>query len=272
MNTVRVALASLNVANPLVAWLVYRGEMVSSAEVHEQALGFWLMRKLSAETSTGHRSAVFQDELVLDALREAREPTAISRLRGFYLFDDEASAQRASQQWGGSFHPDALAQVGILEGSRWSRHDAEWISTWIAGEDRSWMVPYLRGEPSGDDPIWELLVEGRAVVFGTQLREAAYEVVKRVWPESLALLELSRVAVELGSDLGVITPMVLGQPNEYRVDFTMNFVDATNPEFLERFSRYDGPKNTNDLGPESDLVLPDLRACSFEVPAVREAE
>jgi hypothetical protein len=105
------------------------------------------------------------------------------------------------------------------------------------------------------------------VVFGTQLREAAYEVVKRVWPKSLPLLELSRVAVELGSDLGVITPMVLGEPNNYRVDFAMNFADATNPDFLERFSRYDGPKNTNDLGPESELVLPDLRPYGFKLLA-----
>jgi hypothetical protein len=270
MHAVRVALASLNIANPLVAWLVYRGEMVSSAEVHEQALGFWLMRALSAESSTGHRSAVFQDELVLDALREVHQPHAISRLRGFYLFDDEASAERAIQQWGGSFHRHALTEVGILEGSRWSRHDAEWISTRIGSGDRSWMLPYLRGEPSGDDPIWELLVDGRAVIFGTQLREAAYEVVQRVWPQSLALLELSRVAVEFRSDLGVITPMVLGQVNDHRVDFAMNFVDATNQEFLERFSRYDGPKNQNDLGPGSDLVLPDLRPYSFKLPALRK--
>jgi len=267
----RVALASLNIANPLVAWLVYRGELISSSQLHDQAVGFWLMRALSAESSTGHRSAVFRDELILDALREAHQPNAISRLRGLYVFDDEKSAERAIQQWGGSFHQDALAEVGILEGSRWSRHDAEWISTRIGGGDASWMLPYLQGEPCGDDPIWELLVEGRAVVFGTQLREAAYEVVKRVWPRSLALLELSRVAVELRSELGVIAPMVHGQSNDYRVDFAMNFVDATNQEFLKRLARYEGEKNTNDLLPGSDLVLPDLRPYSFKLPALPEA-
>src|SRR4051794_28308614 len=126
MQAVRVALASLDIANPLVAWLVYRGGMVSSAQGHDQTPGFLVMRALSAESSTGHRSAVFQDELVLDALREAHQPQALSRLRGFYLFDDETSAERAIQQWGGNFHRrDRLAEVGILEGSRWSRHDAE---------------------------------------------------------------------------------------------------------------------------------------------------
>lgn len=267
MHAVRTALANLNVTDPLVAWLVYRGEMVSSRQAHDEALGFWLMGKLREESSIGLRSALFQDELVLEALRQTHEPAAVSRLGGFYLFDDQDSAERAARQWGGGFQSDALAEVAIVEGSRWSRHDAEWISAHLGGEDRSWMLPYLRGEASGDSPVWELLVDGRAVVFGTALRERAYEVVKRTWPGSLALLELSRVAVDLQSDLGLIAPMILGEGSNRRVDFAMNFRDATDASFLERFARYDGPKNTTDLRPESDLVLPDLRPCSFRLPS-----
>lgn len=269
MRADRAALANLNIENPLVAWLVYRGHLVSSAQVHEQALGFWLMRALSAQASTGHRAAVFEDELVLDALRATHAPDAVSRLRGLYLFDDAASAERAVSSWGGSFHREALVEVGIREDSRYSRHDAEWLTTRLGGDDRSWMVPYLQGEPSASEPIWELLVDGRAVVFGTELREAAYQVVKRAWPKTMALLELGRVAAGLGSDLGVIAPMVIGQPDDFRVDFFVNLVDAESPEFLERFGKYDGPKNTADLGPESALVLPDLRPYSFKLPAPR---
>ena len=271
VQVVRQALANLTIANPLVAWLVYRGELVSSAHVHDQALGFWLMNALREESSTGHRSALFQDELALEGLRQTHVPDVISRLHGFYLFDDHASAEQAIREWGNNFRQDTLVEVGILQGSRWTRHDAQWITTRLGGADRSWMLRYLRGEPSGSDPIWELVVEGRAVVFGTALREAAYEVVKRVWPKSLALLELSRVAVELGSDLGLITPMAIGRAEDQRVDFAMNFVDAKKPDFLDRFARYDGPKNTRDLGPKSDLVLPDLRSYRFKLPVGRSA-
>ena len=38
----------------------------------------------------------------------------------------------------------------------------------------------------------------------------------------------------------------------------MNFADATDDDFLERLSSFDGPKNMQDLTPTSDLVLPDL--------------
>jgi hypothetical protein len=265
MNVVRTALARLNIANPLVAWLTYRGEMVASAQAHERAMSFWLLQALGQESRAGYRHARFDDELHLDTLRRTEQPQAVSRLGGFYLFDDEVAAERAIHEWGRSFHRDALAEVGIVEGSRSSRHDAEWITRGLGTGDRSWMGPYLRGEPSGDSPIWELVVDGRAIVFGTDLRKAAYDVVARTWPRSLALLELSRVAVDLGSDLGLILPMVLGQDGNRRVDFAMSFVDASDDEFLDRFDKYDGPVNRNDLRPDSDLVLPDLQSHGFDL-------
>lgn len=81
----------------------------------------------------------------------------------------------------------------------------------------------------------------------------------------MALLELSRVGVELNSDVGLIAPMPLGHPDDLRVDFTMSFADATNPDFLDRLATFDGPKNTNDLGRDSNLVLPDLRRHGFKL-------
>lgn len=240
--------------------------MVSSTRAHPQALGFWLMWALKDEASTGHRTARFEDELELEALRATDQPHAVSRLTGFYVFDDRLSAERATREWRGGFRLDGLEEVGILDGSRWSRHDAQWITNGIGSADRSWMLPYLRGEPSGPEPIWELLVDGRAVMYGADLRKAAYDVVRRAWPKTLALLELSRVAVELRSDLGLIAAMFHGSADRRRVDFFLNFEDATNQEYLDRFAEYDGPKNTADVPPDFELVLPDLRPYSFELP------
>jgi hypothetical protein len=69
------------------------------------------------------------------------------------------------------------------------------------------------------------------------------------------------VGVELDYDLGLITAMVCGE----EVRYAMNFADATNPRFLEAFAAFDGEKNTTDLTPESDLILPDLRERSFHL-------
>jgi hypothetical protein len=77
------------------------------------------------------------------------------------------------------------------------------------------------------------------------------------------LLELARVGLELGSDLGLIAAMMVATEGAVSVNYAMNFVDATNPEFLQRFAHFDGPRNTADLSAESDLVLPDLRDQGF---------
>ena len=200
----------------------------------------------------------------MEAYRAEHHPDAVSRLRGFFAFDDAASAQAAAKEWP-AIYPNSLAEVGILPGSRISRHDADWITHHLGRGGTDWMDPYLRGEPWGANPIWELVVDGRAQVYGTSLREEAYDVVRSRWPRSMALLELSRVAVELGSDLGLIAPMLLGAPNDLRIDYVMSFADATNPDFLERLSAYDGPKNYRDVPHDFELVVPDLRQQSFKL-------
>jgi hypothetical protein len=60
------------------------------------------------------------------------------------------------------------------------------------------------------------------------------------------------------------TPRVVAeQPALPEVMYVINFEDATNPSFLERFAAFDGPKNTGDLGADSDLIVPDLRDRGF---------
>jgi len=127
------------------------------------------------------------------------------------------------------------------------------------------MRAYLRRELHGDAPIWETLVDGRALVFGTSLRQAAYEVVRAEWPQSLALLELSRVAPYLDSDVGLISAFVVNDDRGERVCYYLNFVDAENPDFLERFGEYNGPKNTQDRNASSKLVLRNLTHREFQL-------
>lgn len=68
----------------------------------------------------------------------------------------------------------------------------------------------------------------------------------------MSLLEMSRVGVELGSDLGLITPMVVGVPDDRRVEFTMSFGDASNQDFLQRLTAFDGPTLAHPLAKPFD--------------------
>ncbi|HVY78188.1 MAG TPA: hypothetical protein VG898_06755 [Solirubrobacterales bacterium] len=255
-----------------MAWLVHRGEVVSASQTHEAALSFWTTRYLASVKGDATRARRYRAELALDAIRQRCHPTAISRLAGFYVFPDEETALRAGQAWDGRFRPEHLVELALRPGARTSRHDSEWIAQRLEGQDDlGWAGDYFAGNALGGDPIWEILVDGRAVVLGTDLRRAAYDVVKKAWPQSLALLELARIGVELDSDLGLISPLLLQEGDRLRVDYAMNFRDATDDVFLNRLAALEGPRNTNDLQLDSELVKPDLRNTGKRSKASRSA-
>ncbi|MET0559839.1 MAG: hypothetical protein ABW065_14420 [Solirubrobacterales bacterium] len=267
----RIVHAFLDVNDPFVAWQVYRGAVVSSANAHATSLSLWTAEYLRALSEGDTRQRWFETELAIEQLRVRAYPRVVSRLRGFFAFPDRLSAVRAAEAWPGRrFDPAYLAELFVLDGARISRHDSNWISRESAATDGSWIDAYLAGEQGGRHPIWELLVDGRAVVFGTELRERAYETVRQAWPDSLALLEIARLGGELGSDLGLIAPMVLGDPGNGReVAYCVDMRDAKNESFLERLRQHresGGAMNWEDLDVGADtFTVPDLTNRSFRL-------
>lgn len=251
--------AFLNVDIPWIAWLVYRGEMVSPRATGERVLSVWHAKYLIDAARAGHRLGRFRRELEIDGMRQRAFPTAVSRLSGLYFFEDIESARKAGTSWDGTFREEHLAEVEVIESVAISRYDSEWISRHMDSEDSSWIPRYLAGQARNEDPLWELLVDGRGLVLGTEVRQRAYDTVKRVWPKSLGLLELSRVAVELHSDLGLIAPILTQDGNNAALKLYLNFQDAKREDFLRKLAAFDGPKNTVDLNAQTDLVVPDLR-------------
>jgi hypothetical protein len=262
----------LNVDDPLVAWLVYRGEMVSADTADSRAVSIWhtgaIYDALTDAIPTA--AAEYRDELAIEAVRARRHPDCTSRLRGFYVFPDRDTAVRAGT-WGGGFRPDLLAEIEIAPTGRVSQYDAQWISYLGTGAG-PWIDRYLAGDPQSKAPIWEWIVEGRAVIYGTELRERARETVLGTWPTSRPLLEVARLGAWLGSDLGLITARATATPAGHRIEYWMNFADATNDAFLTRLDdlKRDHPDlvDFDALGdPEdSDPVKPDLTSRNFVVP------
>ncbi len=262
----RTAFVALDLSDPLVAWLAYRAEVVSAGHVNPRSLSFWLTRALRDRVE-GRRKAAFDDEVALDQRRARLHPSAVSRLRGFYVFEEQATARAAVAEWGFK-GTHSLVEVAMLDGCKFSRHDAQWITLRLGDKgSQQWMAHYLAGEPCpATPPMWELVVEGRAIIFGTDARERAHDTVKRCWPRSLPLLELARVAVELDSDLGLIVPVLSGPVDHLSVRYEMSSADMADDQFLNRFAKFRGPKNTADLHGGSDLILPDLTGRGFSLP------
>jgi hypothetical protein len=181
------------------------------------------------------------------------------------VFEEEAAGRAATSAWRSHrYRDDLVGEVGVHHDAAVSRHDAEWITAKLDSPETEWIDSYLSGAPYGAKPTWELVVDGRADIYGTELRERAHDVVKAQWPKSLALLELARIAAWFGSDLGLTTAMAVKETGGIRVAYVMDVADVDDPQFLRRARESGHPINEEVL--RNDLVLPDLRNRSFLIP------
>jgi hypothetical protein len=236
----------LNIRDPLCAWSTYRSVLVAAQDA-PGFLSVWTAGRLRL-----NNDEKFGIEIGLEKVRRQHHPTRVSRLRGMYCFLDLGGAERALS-WGNHFRPEFLAELSLAEaGARRDRLDANWI-THRGGKFNDWMDRYWRGEAFPDDePLWETIVDGRMIVLGTTLRERAYQVIKRDFPESLTFLEIARLAASVGSDLGNIAAHLRQSADDFILDYVMDMRDAENPDFHEKLRRAKEagePVNTADLTP-----------------------
>lgn len=265
--------AYLNIRHPVCAWATYRGTLVSAPSEP----GFVSVWTASMMQTTD--SAWISRELALEQHRRQFHPDRVSRLNGMYCFLDLESAEGALR-WGdrnSHFRPEYLAELSLAEaGSRRDRLDSNLVTyaprdesgTFIADD---WMDSYWKGNSHPDhSPIWETLVEGHLTVLGSELRQRAYSVARRRFPESLMFLEIARLAAWVGSDLGSICGHLREDGKDFVMEFLMDMRDAESPLFLEKLEKLRGeghPMNLGDMWPHiargSFGNVPDLRALGF---------
>lgn len=188
----------LNVDDPICAWCAYRGALVSARLNGENGfLSVWL-----AGLMRSNNPQRISREFQLEQVRRNHFPQFPSRLSSIYCFLKIEDAKKAASLWGGPFCDSNLIEVSLGNVIPSHRFDSNWISYYshIVGSQNStpsWMHQYWRGDPCPydcHDPIWETLIEGRAVVLGTEVRKRAYEIIKSCFPESLGVLEIARIA------------------------------------------------------------------------------
>lgn len=237
----------LDIEDPMVAWNAYRGVLVSQKLV-QRSMGEVLVPALSM---TMARLLMDQNldrlafELELEATRAMQFNHHVSRLTGLYVFDTPDSALAAQEDWGGHLVHENLTDVGVSAAS-FTRVDANWI-TWMlatrALQGLNWrdgIFPYWEGKPCPhhDFPIWEVLVDGAVTLWGTTLRDRAYRTTKARSPNALALLEQSRLAATLGSDLGHVCALVTLERSIPLMSFYMDMRDATDATYCDKLADY----------------------------------
>jgi hypothetical protein len=275
--------AYLNIKDPVCAWATYRGILVSAGVAADSGEA-GLVSLMSAGLMHSGRQSRLSNELILERVRRATHPNRVSRLSGMYCFLDIESAQRASALWGSlrnHFRPDYLAELNLQTSFSRDQLDSNWISFsardengFFLADDLGWIDLYWSGEPFPDKlPIWETLLEGRMVVLGTDLRERAYDVIKEKFPNSLAFLEIARLAAWAGSDLGNTAAWLVEEGDHVALQYHLDMRDASNPDFLKRLDQLKAenhPINWNDLRPHLEKGsfgnVPDLLPYGFRRP------
>lgn len=262
----------LNIDNPMVAWNTVRGSFCSADCLPEGASS--VVSFNMAGLLVGSSESRLVSELAIEKVRRRHYPHQVSRLTGFFVFDDiESVAETWTERgWGGHFSTDYLTDVGVAANAS-SRVDANWITCMM--NDQCVLQPhapdmihrYWQGEPS-DEPVWERIVEGWLTVWGTEIKLRALTEIQRYWPSSLKLLEYSANAAGVGSADGQTMPLSLRRGNRLFVEQHLRMVDAESSEFLENMSHYyaANPALQCRIADGCDLVLPDFTMYNFSRP------
>jgi len=232
----------LDYNNLAVSWNIARGSFLSPSELPASEYNQSFLSVAMAGMLSNTTPERLYSELAIDKVRETYFPKCVSRLRGFFVFDEIESISRfwSCNKWGGHFSDEYLSDVGVAA-TRSTRVDSNWISH-IVDVDGSlkpdWFentLKYWRGDvfPSSE-PIWERIVEGYLTVWTPEIRKNAVLEINAVWPQSMKLLTYSCLCAAYGSPDGVIFPFLMrDHNNNLKVTYISRMIQANDRSFLE---------------------------------------
>jgi hypothetical protein len=267
------AFVYLDVDQLPIAWLAYRG-VINSCDVktaNPSNLSFFLM-----DIVQRGMDAALRREGVLEAMRVRHYSSRLSRLKCVYAWPSLEMAARGCYGRG-KFHEKNLVAIAPMDRNyKRDEHDSNWITDFDSLPAVGTAKRYWDGEQTAT-PLTECLLSGRFLILGTKVRERAYDTIKKANPNSLAMLELSRLAVEFQSDLGSIAPWIKRDDETLFASFVMRYAEIEGLQvFAQAIKKWQAdnsfPINFEALKP---LTSPEKSAeldAQFAVPDLRPFE
>jgi hypothetical protein len=214
----------LDLEHPAVAWAVMRGMLVSadyaSAPPSDGFISF--MQAGIVETLNNRR--IF-NEVLIERVRSSFFPHQISRARGMFFFRsrEEAEKRIGDPEWPPYFQSKNLLELELYHDEPFTDVDANWITFAPLAKDGrvtigdlQWVWHYWAGEKYNDQPVWERIAKGVALVLDEQVRRQCYQYVREIFPASHISILMARLASEAGTRGGLTAPFLLRE-NERRV-------------------------------------------------------
>lgn len=271
------AYSFLNINQFSIAWEVYCGRLISTNATLTNSI-----RPMSIFETNRFREKQgfwYNNELIMEDIRSKSFPSKISRLTGMYFFDNKESAMKAvkDERWGDRYYDENyLVEVELSPKGNITRVDHDWIFEKkvpinpINTSEIDWIHKYWNGQAvNPTDPLWELIMEGTAEILDDDFKKRAFNVIKNQQPETLALLELSRIARDLDFQLGHIVSWVKPIPdsnNKAQVVYIIKAEEQEKEKLLELVQNYEKPMKLDLIKNKSLYNVPELSGESFEIP------
>ena len=219
----------IDVDFPPIAWLVYRGTLNSCnvTAANPGNLSWFLLDSIKRGLVSTLRR-----EGSLEGFRIRDFENHLSRLKCVYAYPTLETAARGCYGQGKWRAENLVAIAPIPDQFSCETHDSRWIDDFDALPVET-AKRYWAGEPT-KEPLTEYLLSGRFTILGTTVRQRAHDTIKRLHPNSLAILELSRLAAEFNSDFGSIAPWLVRDGGRVVVRYVIRFSEAECREIIQR--------------------------------------
>lgn len=264
----------LDLAHPVTAWATALGVLASASSTRKRSAGFPVSILLAGALQRGN-DARFHNELLIENVRQQRYPHLVSRLTGIFVFDDEESALSLSvAQWGAHFADDDLVDADVIA-QNVTRLDSNWYSYaprlkngTFDPEQLNWIDNYWSANACpGRKPVWEVIVDGIAVLRKSASTTRAESVVKAEFPGTEFYLTVGQVATRFGSDACQITAFAAANGHSVEVSYYLNAAPLHDESFIQEFNQHCLPDERELLRAQPDAIyLPDLRRFSVTLP------
>lgn len=271
--------AYLNINHPMVAWEVAIGRIRSACDLDlgQQSFGIslWqynLLRKYSGEGL----SKRFENELLLESVRQKNFHSSVPRLRGVYFFESERDAHAAVERWGVPGNRRFITAVNF-SASKTTHVDSEWITSYLNTDENDWMNRYWRGETLGESPLTEVLASGIGIVQNMNLRQEAYAQIMKLFPNSTPLLAMACCSFKHArlESIAQVVPGIIRDKSGIEVSFHiyMGDLDHRQVEIQNALSvckaRNEMPPMIQPSDPNVFFNLPDLMKDRFRLDDTR---
>ncbi|KJC60064.1 hypothetical protein UP10_15450 [Bradyrhizobium sp. LTSPM299] len=212
---------------------------------------------------------LFNEDLI-ERVRLTYFPQQISRMRGMFFFRSRADAEARidDPEWPPYFQAKNLLELDLYYNEPISDVDANWITYAplakdgrITVNDLQWIVNYWSGEKYSDQPVWERVAKGVALVLDEHVRRQCDQYVKEMFPAAHIPILMARLASEAGTLGGNTAPFLLREDREVmKLAYTWRDAEFHDPKVIAAMATHpDGPALFRMIAENETWKMPDLR-------------